>query len=823
MTEHYAEIILPLPLQATFTYRIPPAFADRLRQGFRVIVPFGSRKFYTGIVLNIHTHKPSFDVKEILSVQDAEPIIRFPQLKMWQWLADYYMATIGEVMKAALPAGLKIESETMVEANPDFEDEDLATLNETQAIVYQTLSTRGRMSTRELAKAISEPNINPIIYRMLDEGVVVVSERLIERYRPIRKSYISVNAERGNDARLHEIFELVHGAKVQERTLVTLLQQSDFMAHERPLRRVTRKELYERAGCSSTIVRAMIDKGILSETLEITSRFAFEGETDPTLPQLSNAQSTALSQIHHSFKEKAVTLLHGVTSSGKTEIYIHLIDHVLRQGRQVLLLVPEIALTTQLTTRIQRIFGKQVIVYHSKFSDARRVETWNQILRDSTPRVVIGARSSIFLPFSSLGLVIVDEEHEQSYKQFDPAPRYNARDSAIVLASMHGAKTLLGSATPSIETYHKALSGKFGLVSLTERYAGVQLPTIEFVDMTAARNKGQNLGALATHTLETARQTISDGHQVIFFHNRRGYAPVARCKECQHVIKCPNCDVSMTYHRNSDRLECHYCGETSHVPRICPVCRSTNIDIAGYGTERVEDDIERLLPGTRQLRMDLDTTRNKDGYEDIIDKFSSHKADVLVGTQMVTKGLDFSDVSTVVVVNADAIINYPDFRAAERSFNMLEQVAGRAGRRHETPGRVLIQTHNPNQALLQRVAEHDYQAYFEAELDERRQFGYPPFTHIIYIHIKHRDFQTALSASENYAHALRSLFGNRVFGPETPQVARIQNMYIRKIMLKFENGASMSKAKEYLHKLFDSQRALPENRGLTLYYDVDPY
>lgn len=822
MTETYADIIVPLPLQSTFTYRIPPAYVTNLQSGFRVIVPFGARKFYTGIVTEIHNRKPDFAVKDILSVPDKTPIVRFPQPRLWQWIADYYMTTVGEVMNAALPTGLKIESETMVEANPDFETEEMAGMSDDNAMVFQTLATKGRMSARQLAREVKDINIDNTIYSLLESGAVIVSEKLVERYRPVLRKYVAVNAQRGDEARLHELFDLVKGARTQERTLVTLLQMSDFMSSERPLKRVTPQELYERADCSSSVIRAMVAKGVLIQTREIYSRFTYEGKTDPSLPSLSVAQKNALDEIHASFRDKSVTLLHGVTSSGKTEIYIHLIDHVLKQGRQVLLLVPEIALTTQLTQRVQKIFGDKVIVYHSKFSDSRRVETWNHILSDRGPRVVIGARSSVFLPFATLGLIIVDEEHEQSYKQFDPAPRYNARDVATVLASMHGAKTLLGSATPSVETYYKALTGKFGLVSLGERYGGVRLPDIEFVDMADTRRKGQAMGALAPQTIKASRDAVNDGHQVIFFHNRRGFAPVARCKHCQYIVKCPNCDVSMTYHRTGDRLECHYCGETAPVPRICPVCSTTEIDIAGYGTERVEDDIEQYLPGTRQLRMDLDTTRNKDGFEDIIDRFSSHKADILVGTQMVTKGLDFSDVSTVVVVNADSIINYPDFRSSERAFNMLEQVSGRAGRRSDTPGRVIVQTYNPNQEILKHVADHNYPSYFEHEIDQRRQFGYPPFTHIIYIYIKHRDFQTAVSVSENYAAALRGLFGNRVFGPETPQIGRIQNLHIRKIMLKFESGASMSRAKEYLRRLFDEQRALPANRGLTLYYDVDP-
>jgi len=796
--------------------------AGAIRPGLRAIVPFGNRKYYTGIVTSVHSRKPEFECKDIATLPDMKPIVRFPQMKLWDWIAGYYMCTAGEVMKAALPAGLKIESETMVEVNPDFEIESISGLNDNEMMLYHILSTKGKMSAKALSAAASCVNIQPMLYNLMEHGAVIISEKLTERYRPIYEHFISINGERGNVEDLHRLFDAVKGARQQEKVLMKLMQLSDYMQTDRPLKQVTRKDLMSKAETSSSILRAMLNKGILSETVTETSRFSFHGKADGTLPTLTQAQSAALDEIHRGFIDKSVVLLHGVTSSGKTEIYIHLIDYVLRQGRQVLLLVPEIALTTQLTTRVQKVFGDKVTVYHSKFSDSRRAETWLGMLHSSEPRVVIGVRSSIFLPFASLGLVIIDEEHEQSYKQFDPAPRYHGRDVAMVLASMHGAKTLLGSATPSVESYYKALHGKFGLVSLTERYSGVRLPAIEITDMSLARRRGDNMGALARTTVEASREALKDHRQVIFFHNRRGFAPVARCKQCAYVVKCDNCDVSMTYHRTGDHLECHYCGASIPVPRICPVCGNTDIDIAGYGTERIEEDVERYLPGTRQLRMDLDTTRNKDGYEAIIDKFSQHKADVLVGTQMVTKGLDFSDVSTVVVVNADTLINMPDFRAGERAFNMLEQVAGRAGRRQDNPGRVIIQTYQPSNPILLQVTDHDYDSHYHSQILERQEYNYPPFSRLIYIYIKHRDYQAAMSASENYGRSLRQLFGNRVFGPETPQISRVQNLYIRKIMLKFETTASMSKAKELLAQLFDIERSKPQNRGIVLYYDVDP-
>jgi primosomal protein N' (replication factor Y) len=536
---------------------------------------------------------------------------------------------------------------------------------------------------------------------------------------------------------------------------------------------------------------------------------------------LSPAQSKALQEIHHSFLSGNITLLHGVTSSGKTELYIHLIDRVLEEGNQALFLVPEIALTTQLTRRLQRVFGDKVVIYHSKFSDNERVDIWRKLLNSSEPMVIIGARSAIFLPFAKLGLVIVDEEHEPSYKQFDPAPRYNARDSAILLASMHGAKTLLGSATPSIETYYKATHGKYALVTLSERYAGVKLPKIEVVDMALERNRHAVDGTFAKVLTGAAHQVIADNKQVILFHNRRGYSPFGRCKLCQFVPKCDNCDVSLTYHRYPEAFVCHYCGATYPVMRTCPSCHEPTIEIVGYGTERLEEDIAEQFSDARILRMDLDTTRNRDSYDRIIDDFSQHKADILIGTQMVTKGLDFSDVSLVGIISADTIINIPDFRSAERAFNMLEQVSGRAGRR-TGEGSVLIQTYRPEHPVIQFVRNHDYNGFYEHEIAERQAFNYPPFSRIINIYIKHRDQAVVAQMATEYANRLRALLGNRVSGPDEPAVNRIQSLYIRKIMLKLEINASMSRVKQLLRELYIEMHASPTMRALTLYYDVDP-
>ncbi|WP_304761409.1 replication restart helicase PriA [Duncaniella muris] len=536
---------------------------------------------------------------------------------------------------------------------------------------------------------------------------------------------------------------------------------------------------------------------------------------------LSEAQASALDSIHKSWFEKDITLLRGVTSSGKTEIYIHLIDYVLRQGRQALYLVPEIALTTQLTRRLQRVFGDKVVIYHSKFSDNDRVDIWKKLLASSDPCVVIGARSAVFLPFASLGLVIVDEEHESAYKQQDPAPRYNGRDAAIVLASMHGAKTLLGSATPAVDTYYKALTGRFGLVELTERYEGIRLPQVEIIDMAAARKRGEVEGAFSLLTRRLVNESLQRGEQSILFINRRGYAPIARCKLCGYVPKCENCDVSLTYHRHSDKLICHYCGTPYGVPDVCPACKEPGIEVLGYGSERVEEEIDSLFPTAAIARMDLDTTRSKDGYETIIDNFSKGKSQILVGTQMVTKGLDFGRVSMVGVINADSIVNFPDFRASERAFNMIEQVAGRAGRKSDN-GVVAVQTYNPSHPLFDFLVRHDYKGYYQREIQERQRYNYPPFVRIIYVYIKHKDPAAVSTIAFEFASRLRVLLGNRVSGPDEPYVARIQTLYIRRIMLKIETQASISKVKSLLNDIRIEMTNSRQLSGAVLYYDVDP-
>ncbi len=824
MASEFVEVVLPLPLQATFTYRIPPEMRTLpIGVGFRVIVPFGRKKFYTGIVVGLPMSAPSgYEIKDVAMVIDDSPIVRNPQLKLWEWVADYYLCSSGDVYRAAVPSGLKIESETFVEVNPDFDFSAFPLKNDLENEIYQLVEHLEQTSISEIVKKLDRRGTAASVNRLVARGVLIVAEKLVERY--VTKKQTCVRLAPGLAE--GEAFARVGSARKQETLLLALLDLSRQVAQggtqESAAADIPKDRLLERAGVSAAILSSMVKKGIVEQyTIEI-NRFRYDGRPLKKLPVLSEPQQEALEKLHLLWKEKDVNLLHGITSSGKTEIYIHLVNHLLRRGDQVLYLVPEIALTAQLTRRLQEVFGEKVVVYHSKFSDNERVDIWKKLLASHEPLLVLGARSSVFLPFARLGLVIVDEEHESSYKQFDPAPRYNARDVAMVLARFHGAKTLLGSATPSVETYYKARQGKFGLVTLDKRYGDVALPEMEVVDMRRAREAKELEGAFARATVRRAKEAVSGGKQVIFFQNRRGYAPMVRCRQCAWVPRCEHCDVSLTYHRALRQLQCHYCGAVYPIPQVCPQCKEPAIEEIGYGTERVEDELAALLPGVTMLRMDLDSTRNKHSHEQIIEAFSEGKANVLVGTQMVTKGLDFKDVEVVGVLNADAVINYPDFRSGERGFNMLEQVSGRAGRGDGSRGRVVVQTYEPSHPILGYVASHDYEGFYNDEVEQRRKHFYPPFVRLIYVYIKHRDRAVVARLADSYAGRLRQLLGGRVFGPDEPAVARVQNLYIRRIMLKIEVNASISKIKELLRQTYLDLHSDPAMRQATLYYDVDP-
>ena len=799
--------------------------ATEVQIGSRVLVQFGKKKYYTAIVEAIHSDPPKgYEVKPVMAVLDSSPIVRYPQLKLWRWIADYYLCTPGEVFKAAVPTGLKPESETYLSLNPDYTPDDSSPfrLSERQAIIIQLLQQNKRMRISEIEAETGLKSIAAPVNSLLEQGIVEIDEKVVERYRPKKQTFVKLKFERGDNNRLHECFGLLSRSRQQEKTLIAYLDLSGWLNNGASLREVEKERLLSTAGVSPAVLKALIDKGIMESVRKSINRFAPDyTASDVNLSPLSVAQKNALAEIKSGFRSLPVMLLHGVTGSGKTEIYTHLIENVLNDGNQVLFLVPEISLTTQLSDRLKKVFGKRLLVYHSKFSDSERVDIWKRLLSSAEPIVVLGVRSSVFLPFARLGLVIVDEEHESSFKQYDPAPRYNARDAALVLANMHGAKSLLGSATPSVETYFKATNGKYGLVTLSERFEGATMPDVEIVDMAAMRKKKEVKGILSSSLRKRILDAMADHRQAILFQNRRGFAPVVVCDQCGWSPKCLNCDVSLVYHKNMALLRCHYCGFSQMLPKLCPACGQNSVRIFGYGTERIAEEMHMEFEGFRVARMDLDTTRNKDAYQEIIEEFARHETDILVGTQMVSKGLDFSDVRVVGVLNADTLLNFPDFRSNERAFNMLEQVAGRAGRRKEK-GCVVIQTVNPEHEVLRYVKTHDYNAYYDSEIADRRRFAYPPFTRVINIFLKNKDSVTCDRAAVAYSMALRNVFGERVLGPEKPFVSRVATWYMQSIMLKVEAGASMKKVKDLLRQILASISMNPDIKSSIIYYDVDP-
>lgn len=765
----YADLILPVPLDQTFTYIIPDQLEGRVQTGQRVSVPFGRSHTYTGIIVGLTPHKPevSYELRPIAQLLDDRPIIRRYQYEFWQWLAHYYMCTIGDVMKAALPSQLKPEE--------------------------------GR------------------------EGVIR------EDFKA--KTRTMVRIELKDD--LKAAFDALQRSPQQQNLFMRLLDMSHAL-QKKEADPVPKDELLKASGASAAIFNEVRKKGLLTTFEQEVSRLdaapSAIADADATVPPhpLTTAQQTALRQVCNALHDRQVCLLHGVTSSGKTEVYMHLIQEVIGQGRQVLLMVPEIALTTQLCQRLRRVFGRDMLVYHSKLSDTDRVEIWKRMLEGDpnplhthqpTPKLVVGVRSSIFLPFEQLGLIIVDEEHEPSYKQQDPAPRYHGRDAAIVLASRHGAKVLLGSATPSLESLWLAQQGRFGLVRLTERHAGAVLPRISLVAM----REMVDGSAFTAPLVQRISHALHEGQQAILFQNRRGYSQQVECQACGWTPRCPRCDVTLTYHKRTRSLECHYCGYRMPWPRRCPICNAEKLDSQGYGTERIEESLHELLPAARCLRMDTDSTSTRRSYERIIDDFSSHKANVLIGTQMVTKGLDFDAVSTVGILNADALMNFPDFRSHERAFQLMEQVAGRAGRREGQQGEVIIQCHDPRHPLLQQVVAHDYLQMAQQQLADRQRYGYPPFTRLIMIYMKGRYEDRLDALMAQYAAQLRYTFGDRVLGPEAPAVSRVKNMYIRQILLKVEREASTQEVRRLLTLI---QQRMQQNdqefARVAFYYDVDP-
>jgi primosomal protein N' (replication factor Y) len=816
----YIDVILPLPLKASFTYAVPVDWSEQIRIGMRVVVPFGKKKMYTAIVSIIHTHKPElpYEIKDIICLLDAEPILRYPQLKFWEWISSYYMACMGDVYQAAVPAGMKLESETLVCINPDFEAE--AVLSDKEQRILDALSD-GRPSTVEMLNKATEINsVLPTLKLLLEKNAIEVSESLTEKFRIKTESFVRLNDKCEDDAVLRSVFDELNRAKKQLDLLMNYIELSKYL---QPTKRkeVAKKELLDKSGISVAVLNGLVEKGVFEVYKKEISRLDINTSEVQEVFPLNSSQQIALQEINTQFFDKQVVLLHGITSSGKTEIYIHLIKNAIEQGLQVLYLVPEIALTTQLTTRLKRVFGNKLGEYHSKFSDAERVEIWNNVLNDKTYDVIIGVRSSIFLPFRKLGLVIVDEEHETSYKQFDPSPRYHARNASIVLASMHGAKTLLGTATPSIESYYNACVGKYGLVQLDKRHADMELPEFLVVDTKEAYHKKRMEGHFSDQLLANIKKALENKEQIILFQNRRGYAPYTECKACTYVPKCKNCDVSLTVHKVFNTLTCHYCGYSEPIPNLCPACKTPGLHTKGFGTEKIEDEIKLLFPDARVSRMDMDTTRSKKAYEKLISDFEQYKVDILIGTQMVTKGLDFERVSIVGILNADNMLNFPDFRAHERAFQLMAQVSGRAGRKYKR-GLVILQTTFPSHSVIGQVLQNDYLAMYNVQSVERMEFKYPPFYRLIQISLRHKDVQVVKQAAFEMGKRLRDVFGTRLLGPVDPPIGRIQNLYIKQLILKIENEASPVKAKEILNAVSDSILQESKFKSVRIGLDVDP-
>lgn len=818
----YVDVIVPLPIAGEYTYSLPPALEGKVHGGCRVVVPFGPKKYYTAIVVSVHDSAPeAYETKDILEVLDERPVLLKRQFDFWQWVSNYYLCTIGDVYKAALPSGLKLESETMVVYNPDFEAS--GPLPPKEQLLLDLLSANPEQCVTQLEKAAGIRNILPVVRSLLEKEAVCIKEELKRSYKPKIEIRVRLAGNMRTEKALQFQMNMLDRPKTEKQLAVLMkyVELSGWNGTGETLKEVSRKRLTEAAGVSPAVLDALVRKQVLEVYSSEVGRL--DGGRYDTLPlnPLSEAQRRAFYQIMSLFQTRNVCLLHGVTASGKTEIYIHLIEQAIQAGKQVLYLLPEIALTTQITERLRRVFGERLGIYHSKFPDAERVEIWNKQLSDRDYDVILGVRSSVFLPFRRLGLVIVDEEHENTYKQQDPAPRYHARSAAIMLASMFGAKTLLGTATPSLESYHNALSGKYGFVQLTERHQQIRLPQIELVDIKELARKKRMTAQFSPYLLQKIREALENREQVILFQNRRGFAPMIECRTCGWVPKCRNCDVSLTYHKGLNQLTCHYCGCTYPVPRSCPACGGVELVNRGFGTEKVEDDIKAIFPEARVARMDLDTTRTRSAYERIISDFQNGKTDILIGTQMVSKGLDFDRVSVVGILNADSMLNYPDFRSYERAFQLMAQVAGRAGRKNGQ-GLVVLQTKSPDLPLIREVMDNDYLRMYREQMEEREMFRYPPFYRLVYVYLKHRKEDVLDQAADWMAQCLRKGLGERILGPDKPPVARIQTLYIKKIVVKVEQQASMSKVRAYLRSV---QQALMEDRrfrSLTVYYDVDP-
>ncbi len=815
----FADIILPIASPKLYTYSIPEKLQGQIKPGQRVIVEV-RKKLYTGIIERTHQQKPEYPTKEISDIIDKEPFIDEKQLKFWHWIADYYMCTIGEVYVAALPPSLRLEGEQTVYLHSTDLQGILLSPDEQEII---DLIKKKNYTIDYLRKKTQNPKILRTIKSLVEKGIVRTGQNVENPYKPRTEKYVRLAQEIDSEEKLNKIFNELSRAKKQSDLLLAYMSLSKF-SFGHPIKEVKYKDLLEKVNSPSAL-KALTDKKILEVYEKQVLRIGEDVEASSEINPLTPAQQQAYDQISHLFKNKGVVLLHGITGSGKTEIYIRLIQEQIEQGKQVLYLLPEIAITSQIVTRLQAVFGDKVGFYHSKLNDLERAEVWQRLNRPlaghDSYKIIIGVRSAIFLPFRNLGLIIVDEEHENTYKQFEPAPRYNARDAAIMLAQLSDARVLLGTATPSVETYYKAKTGKYGLVELTERFEKIDLPQIILADTKEASQKKQMKGIFHPLLLDNIQQALDAGKQVILFRNRRGFAPYMECQDCGWIPKCKHCDVSLTYHKEDNKMVCHYCGYSIDIPRQCPKCGSFKIQIRSFGTERIEDDLKIFFPQANIHRLDLDSTRGKHSHQRIIEQFQSGQINILVGTQMVTKGLDFHNVSLVGILNADSLINFPDFRAMERAFQLMVQVSGRAGRRGSR-GRVIIQTSQPEHPVFHYVMENDYQGLYQWIINERKEFNYPPFTRLIKITVKYKEEAMVDTFSKFLADSLRKYLKHRVLGPEYPLVKKIQNWYRKEILIKLEQGVSLTKVKNIIRTETDRIRRMENFYKIRVIFDVDP-
>ncbi len=797
----YVDLILPVPLRQLFTYAVSEEMKLHVEIGKRVVVNFGKKKIYTALIKRVHSEKPVYETKEILSVLDKVPIISENQLMFWNWMAEYYMCSLGEIYKAALPSGLKLESETNIVLNSEANGEDI---NEKEELIIGILKDGKAHIISQIEQAAGF-NVMPTIKKLVEKNIISAEERLKKKYSKKYEDFIGINMKLKDESFLNSIIESLSKAPKQKELLSEFIYLTHFGSDKfeglKSADEFLKSDILKHTGAKQSHLTELVKKEYLIQTKKEVSRIYRDIDLIEGKKDLNTYQLKALKSVQKGFLEKDVVLLHGVTSSGKTEIYIHLISEQLKAGKQVLYLLPEIALTSQITTRLEKIFGNELAVYHSKFNDNERVEVWKG-MEEKKYKLILGVRSSVFLPFENLGLIIVDEEHENTYKQYNPAPRYNARDASIVSAKLYGAKVLLGTATPSIESYYNAKSGKYVLVELFQRYKEIQLPEIEIVNTRDARKQHKMKSMFSVQMLNAVSEALAQNEQIILFQNRRGFSPYIECSSCGYIPKCEHCDVSLTYHKINKQLICHYCGYSLQAQKMCKSCQKLTMETKGFGTQKIEDELKILFPDVKIARMDFDSTIRKKAFYNIISDFETGKTNILIGTQMISKGLDFENVSLVGILNADNMLNFPDFRAFERSFQLMTQVSGRSGRKNKQ-GKVIIQTSESKHPIILNVKENNYKEMFISQLSQRKQFKYPPFYRLIQISIKHKNKEIVDMASEQLASELRSRFGNRVLGPEYPIIARIKNWYIKTILIKIERNVSHTKVKEIINiKIF---------------------